>query len=52
MIRPATQSNLIFWEIVVAFSIIIASATLQAFHFLNNQWLVQYDEKFEYQVSI
>uniref|UniRef100_A0A9J2PJ58 Uncharacterized protein n=1 Tax=Ascaris lumbricoides TaxID=6252 RepID=A0A9J2PJ58_ASCLU len=49
MARPTAAENRFFWELIVAFTIVVCAAVFQTFHFFNNAWLTQSDGSIEYQ---
>uniref|UniRef100_A0A1I7VVS6 Amastin-like protein n=1 Tax=Loa loa TaxID=7209 RepID=A0A1I7VVS6_LOALO len=49
MARPTTRRNRFFWELIVAFVLVVSAAVFQTFHFFNNAWLVQTNGSYIYQ---
>ncbi|VDK88045.1 unnamed protein product [Litomosoides sigmodontis] len=49
MARPTTRHNRFFWELIVAFMLVVSAAVFQTFHFFNNAWLVQISGPYIYQ---
>ncbi|KAM3726307.1 Tumor necrosis factor [Dirofilaria immitis] len=49
MARPTIRRNRFFWELVVAFMLVVSAAVFQTFHFFNNAWLVQTNGSYIYQ---
>ncbi|KHN70835.1 hypothetical protein Tcan_17356 [Toxocara canis] len=49
MARPTFRENRFFWELIVAFTFIVAAAVFQTFHFFNNAWLTQGGPAIQYQ---
>uniref|UniRef100_A0A915Q5A3 Pali-domain-containing protein n=1 Tax=Setaria digitata TaxID=48799 RepID=A0A915Q5A3_9BILA len=49
MMRPTTRNNRFFWELIVAFMMVVSAAIFQTFHFFNNAWLVHTSGSFIYQ---
>ncbi|KAL3982142.1 putative integral membrane protein [Acanthocheilonema viteae] len=44
-----TRRNRLFWELIVAFMLVVSAAVFQTFHFFNNAWLVQINGSYIYQ---
>ncbi|CAG9541111.1 unnamed protein product [Cercopithifilaria johnstoni] len=49
MARPTTRRNRFFWELIVAFMLVVSAAVFHTFHFFNNAWLVQVNGSYVYQ---
>uniref|UniRef100_A0A0R3S4J4 Inner membrane protein n=1 Tax=Elaeophora elaphi TaxID=1147741 RepID=A0A0R3S4J4_9BILA len=49
MARPTNRRNRFFWELIVAFMLVVSAVVFQTFHFFNNAWLVQINDSYIYQ---
>ncbi|VDN01224.1 unnamed protein product [Thelazia callipaeda] len=49
MTRPSTRHIRFFWELIIAFMMIVSAAVLQTFQFFNNAWLVHNNGSYVYQ---
>uniref|UniRef100_A0A8R1TUU9 Uncharacterized protein n=1 Tax=Onchocerca volvulus TaxID=6282 RepID=A0A8R1TUU9_ONCVO len=49
MARLTAHLNRFFWELIVAFMLVVSAAVFQTFHFFNNAWLVHTNGSYIYQ---